>query len=46
MEVKPGARGLEKCPFPLSRGVPSLEVTNTKILGPFIRGKIRRELAV
>ena len=31
MEVKPGFRDQKKCSFPLSRGVPSIEVTDTKI---------------
>ena len=29
-----------KCPFPLNRGVPSTEVTNTKIRWPFFRDQI------
>ena len=28
MEVKPRFRDLKKCPFPLNRGVPSIEVSN------------------
>jgi len=31
MEDKPGFRHQKKCSFPLSRGVPSIEVTDTKI---------------
>ena len=31
MEVKPGFRDQKKCSFPLSRGAPSREVTDTKI---------------
>ena len=30
----------KKCPFPLNRGVPSLEVTNTKIMWTFFRDQI------
>ena len=31
---------LKKCPFPLNRGVHSIEVTNTKTMGTFFRDLI------
>ena len=30
--LNPGFRNQKKCPFPLNRGVLSMEVTNTKIM--------------
>ena len=30
--LKPGFRTQKKCPFPLNGGVPSVEVTNIKIM--------------
>ena len=38
--LNPGFGTQTKCPFPLNRGVPSLEVTNTKIMWTFFRDKI------
>ena len=35
MEVKTGLWDPQKCPFPLNRGVLSIEVTDTKIMRTF-----------
>ena len=40
MEVKPGLWDPQKCPFPLNRGVLSIEVTVTKIMWTFFRHQI------
>ena len=40
MEVKPGLWDPQKCPFPLNRGVLSIEVTVTKIMWTFFRHHI------
>ena len=37
--LNPGLRG-EKCPFPLNRGVPSIEVIDTKIMRVFFHDQI------
>ena len=35
-----GFRTQKKCPFPLNRGVPSIQVTNTRIMWTFFRDQI------
>ena len=38
--LNPGFRAQKKCPFPLNGGVPTIELTNTKIMRTFFRDQI------
>ena len=40
MELNPGFGTNTMCPFPLNRGVPSIEVTDTKAMWTFFQDKI------
>ena len=35
-----GSRTKKKCPFSMNRGVPSIEVKDTKIVGTFFRNQM------